>query len=112
MSALKGPFSAIAMLVAAALLTLGSAGISRADTLRDEIREFHVFLRHHPQVANELQRNPGLADNRRYLDRHDDLRDFLRSRPRLRREIVERPRRVLANRYAWDDGYGDRWRYR
>jgi hypothetical protein len=112
MTALKRPFSAIAVLVAAALLTLGSAGISRADTLRDEIREFHVFLRHHPQLANELQRNPGLADNRRYLDRHDDLRDFLRNRPRLRREIVERPRRVLANRYAWNDGYVDSWRYR
>ena len=74
--------------------------------LRDEIRQFHDFLRSHPRVATDLQNNPQLVYNRRYLDKHDDLSHFLRRHPAVQREIADNPERVFGRYYADDRGYG------
>jgi len=93
-------------------LTLGTARVSWADSLGDEIKEFHHFLREHPKVAGQLQRDPWLANSSRYLNDHDDLRHFLRNHPRVRRELAANPGRVLNNSYAWDRRrYEDNRRY-
>lgn len=79
--------------------------------LRDDMREFHLFLRDRPGVAADLRRNPSLIDSRRYLDRHEDLARFLRRRPAVRDEVRYNPRRALGGYYVSDryDRYG-RWR--
>ena len=39
--------------------------------MRDEIQAFHSFLHDHPKVSTELQANPALAGNKKYLDKHE-----------------------------------------
>ena len=77
---------------------------------RDEIRLFQNFLQHRPRVAAELRANPRLVNNRRYLERRDDLARFLRRYPEVRREIIYNPHRVLNPSYRvdhrdWRRGY-------
>ena len=70
--------------------------------LRDDMREFHFFLRERPRIAADLRANPNLVNSRRYLDNHDDLERFLRRRPALREELRYNPGRVFARYYAYD----------
>lgn len=65
-------------------------------SLRDEIQEFHAFLRDHPKVSTDLRTNPNLVKNKKYLDKHDDLDKFLKRHPAVKNEILRRPRRVFG----------------
>jgi hypothetical protein len=82
--------------------------------LRDDMREFHAFLRYHPRISADLNANPNLVNSWRYLNQHEDLARFLRSRPALREEVRVNPVRVMRSSYAYGpydpyDRYG-RWR--
>lgn len=72
---------------------------------------FRTFLRHHPGIASDLERNPHLINNPRYLDRHDSLREFIRRHPWVAREFLSRSYRVGSRYDRWDD-YRGRWGYR
>ena len=67
--------------------------------LRDEVRQFHVFLQDHPKVSTELRNNPNLVNNKKYLDKHDDLEKFLKRHPSVKSEIVHHPSRVFGRYY-------------
>jgi hypothetical protein len=66
------------------------------DTSRRDLRNFHEFLENHPRVAAELRNNPSLANDRRWVSRHDDLEAFLRDHPRIRQDLRENPSRVMS----------------
>jgi hypothetical protein len=102
----KSIFSLAAML-ALAIAVLSIPGTAWS-SLRDDVREFHLFLRDHPRVSSDLRANPNLVNSRRYLDQHEDLARFLRRRPALRDELRSNPNRVFGRYYAYDRY--DRWR--
>jgi len=58
----------------------------------DEAASFDRFLDSHPRVAQDLRRNPSLANNGEYLEDHPELREFLRNHPGLREELRVNPR--------------------
>src|SRR5688572_7973155 len=89
------------MMLAFAFLLLAVPG-SAWSSLRDDIREFHMFLQDHPRISSELRANPNLVNNRRYLDERDELARFLRRRPGLRQEIVYNPDRVFSRSYSYN----------
>ena len=106
---------ALSRIVAALLFLNFSACAAQAwdgwggrEPIRYEIRRFHAFLQDHPRVSADLRVNPRLVVNRRYLDRHEDLDDFLRRHPAVRRETLDHPDRVFGRHYLADD-YGP-WR--
>jgi hypothetical protein len=66
-------------------------------SLRSEVNQFHEFLQSHPRVSAELRTNPNLVNNKRYLDKHDDLAVFMRRHPGVKRELVNHPGRVFGN---------------
>src|SRR5918994_7721518 len=91
----------VTVMLALALAVLASPGIAWS-SLRDEVREFHLFLRDRPRVYADLRANPNLVNSRRYLDEHEELARFLRRRPALRDEIRYNPSRVFSRSYAYD----------
>ena len=100
LSNLNRRLSLFTLLLALAALTIGTANISWADSLNEEMRNFNHFLSEHPRIAADLQRNPSLANNWGYLHAHDNLRDFLHNHPKVRRQLT-------ANRgYALGAPYG------
>jgi hypothetical protein len=109
-----------------ALLPLGYANGAWNDyrhdrgQVREEIRAFQDFLQSHPKVSTDLQNNPQLVYNRRYLERHEDLSKFLRRHPAVQQEVANNPDRVFGRYYAndrrsgafdglWDFGRGWGW---
>ena len=86
--------------------------------MRDEVTQFHSFMLKHPGVSTDLQNNPQLVNDRKYLDKHEEVKKFLKQHPGVKAEIAGHPRRVFG-RYYIDDRreYSDnrpehRWDYR
>jgi hypothetical protein len=84
------------------ILGLGMALVSASgawaqdDPTRRELKNFHEFLENHPRVAEQLRQTPSLANDRRWVSRHDELEAFLRDHPRIRQELRENPSRVMS----------------
>jgi len=92
------------------LLNVGSVKASWNDRqqLRSEIEQFHDYIQTHPRVSTDLQNNPQLVYNKKYLSNHDDLERFLKRHPLVRQEINDNPGRVFGSYYnRLDRRYGD-----
>ena len=94
---------------------------------REQENRLDKFLRNHPGVARDLQRNPNLANDRSYLRKHDDFREFLSDHAGIREAFGSNPSTVMSSqgydgphrswnrdrwssdrdRWSWDR---DRWR--
>jgi hypothetical protein len=77
-------------------MLFSTAALAQDDLTRGELRNLHQFLEEHPRVAQDLRNNPSLINDRRWVERHDELEDFLRNNSRIRRELRENPGRVMA----------------
>jgi phage-related protein len=62
------------------------------DITRQEILSFDSFLDSHPEIADQLRRNPALVDDREYVNNHPELQAYLQEHPRVREELTENPR--------------------
>jgi GrpB-like predicted nucleotidyltransferase (UPF0157 family) len=62
------------------------------DITRQELRNFDRFLDAHPEIAEDLRKNPKLIDDQNYLANHPALNDFLAKHPGVRKEVAENPR--------------------
>lgn len=89
---------------------------------REQENRLDQFLRNHPRVARDLERNPNLANDRNYLRKHDDFRDFLSNHGGIRAAFRDNPSAVMSRqgyggpRRSWDrnrwSADRDRWRGR
>jgi hypothetical protein len=66
------------------------------DTTRGELASFDQFLDGHPQINKDLRKNPGLINNREFLENHPQLRDYLEDHPKVREELKENPRAFMS----------------
>ncbi len=112
-----------ALVVTCSFLSLPGQAWSDYQQMRDEVRQFHDFMQKHPSVSTELQVNPQLVNNRKYLDKHEDVKKFLKKHPSVQQEIGQHPRRVFGRYYIddrreysdnrpehrWDYRFHDRW---
>ena len=57
-----------------------------------ELASFDTFLDGHPEIAEQLRRNPSLVDDREYVNSHPELQTYLQDHPRVREELTENPR--------------------
>jgi phage-related protein len=62
------------------------------DATGRELAGFDAFLDGHPDVAEQLRKNPTLADNREFLQNHPDLQQFLQDHPGVRQQMAQDPR--------------------
>src|SRR5713226_2474595 len=58
-----------------------AAGKPDKDINRTELKNFDKFLDSHPEIAEDLAKNPSLINDQDYVNKHPDLKDFLQSHP-------------------------------
>jgi hypothetical protein len=56
-----------------------------------ELEAMRQFLNDHPEIAEQLQKNPKLIDSRQFLDDHSALKQFLAQHPQIRQEFDQHP---------------------
>jgi hypothetical protein len=66
------------------------------DRDRSQVAQFDQFLDAHPEIAQDLRRNPDLVNDHKYVSAHPELRDFLKDNPQIRRELKDNPRAILS----------------
>ena len=57
----------------------------------------HQFLAAHPNINRDLQKDPYLARNGRYLAQHPAFRSFLQTHPVVRQQMAQAPKPFLAS---------------
>jgi phage-related protein len=60
------------------------------------------FMDSHPEIAEQLRKNPELFDNKQFVDGHPALRDFLAEHPGIQQEVRDNPNYFMRDeeRYA------------
>jgi hypothetical protein len=82
------------------------------DVTRQELANFDKFLDGHPEIAEQVRRNPSLLDDREYVSNHPELQAYLQDHPRVREEIRENPRAFMRDEDRFDRREDDRNRDR
>lgn len=61
------------------------------DLTRGEVASMNQFLESNPKIAQQLEANPSLINNGKYLSENPQLRAFLNEHPQVREEFTENP---------------------
>jgi hypothetical protein len=81
---------------------------------RREIVDMDHFLDKHPEIAEQLRKDPSLIDNREWVARHPELQEYLKSHQRLAEVFRAHPDAFMRDedRYEWSEGDHDHDRMR
>src|SRR5580704_17013459 len=74
------------------------------DTTRAELTRFDQFLDSHREIAEQLRKDPSLANNPEFLNTHPALQTFMQDQPGVRTEMKEDPTRFMPEEDAFNRG--------
>jgi hypothetical protein len=57
------------------------------DVSRRDLVQFNRFLDSHPEIAEQLRKNPSLADDREFIRNHPELQTYLQENPGVRDQL-------------------------
>jgi hypothetical protein len=72
------------------------------DTTRSELAGMDRFLDSHPEIAEQLRKDPSLINNREFLEKHSALQDYLKEHPQLHAEFSEYPDAFMRHEESFD----------
>jgi dsDNA-binding SOS-regulon protein len=72
------------------------------DITRGELASFDNFMTQHPEIAEQLRKNPSLVNDKEFVTNHSALRDYLNDNPRVREEIRENPNVFMHAEIRYD----------
>jgi hypothetical protein len=78
------------------------------DITRREIADMDHFLDTHPEVAEQLRKDPSLIDNRQWIANHPALQEYMKSHPEVAKSFRSDPNLFMRDedRYDRKDGGG------
>jgi phage-related protein len=82
------------------------------DTTRGELVNMDRFLDSHPEVAEQLRKDPSLINNATWVQQHPALDEFLENHPGVREELKENPNAFMRQENRYDEREADRGRDR
>jgi phage-related protein len=69
---------------------------------RRQLAGFDNFLDTHPEVAEQLRKDPSLVNNQEFVERHGDLQQFLQQHPEVREELSQNPNGFMRQEQRFD----------
>jgi hypothetical protein len=72
------------------------------DITRQELAQFDSFLDNHPEVAQQLERDPSLINNTNWVGQHPELQAFLQNHPRLTAAFRDDPSLFMKDEERYD----------
>src|SRR6266568_7381860 len=72
------------------------------DPTRGELASFDRFMDSHPEMAEQLRRDPSLVTNQEFVENHPALQEYLQQHPGVREEITENPNRFMRQEQRFD----------
>ena len=75
------------------------------DTNRRQLAVFDQFLDSHPEIGEQLRKDPSLADNRQFLQTHPALQTYLQQQPGIRDQLRDNPNAFMRQEDAFDQSH-------
>ena len=72
------------------------------DVTRRELANMDRFMDSHPEIAEQLRKDPSLVDNRQFVQNHPELQQFLADHPGVREEYKENPNAFMHQEDRFD----------
>ena len=72
------------------------------DITRTELANMDRFMDSHPEIAEQLRRDPSLVDNKQFVQNHPALQQFLADHPGVREEYKEHPEAFMHREERFD----------
>jgi hypothetical protein len=66
------------------------------------VEHFDGYLDQHPEVTEQLRKNPHLIGNPQYLAAHPELAGYLHGHPRMARAFERHPERFMHREHRYD----------
>jgi hypothetical protein len=76
------------------------------DAHRDELASFDRFLDSHREIAEQVRKNPSLANNQEFVENHPALKSYLQQHPGVRTEINQNPNTFMQQEARYDQNEG------
>jgi len=94
--------SLVVCLAAAPLNAQTTTAPTDRDTTQRELANFDNFLDSHPEIAEQLKRDPSLVNNEKFAQDHPALQQFLAEHPGVREEYKENPQAFMRQENRFD----------
>jgi len=72
------------------------------DVTRGELANMDRFMDSHPEIAEQLRKNPALVNDKQFEKNHPALRQFLAEHPGVREEYKENPNAFMHQEQRFD----------
>ena len=72
------------------------------DATRRQLATTDRFLDSHPEIAEQVRKDPSLLDNKKFVSAHPALQDYLQQHPEIRQEIDENPNAFMREEDRYD----------
>src|SRR5258706_11938169 len=72
------------------------------DTTRGELASTDRFLDSHPEIAEQLHKDPSLINNKEFVEKHPALQEYLQTHPAVREEFKENPNAFMRQERRYD----------
>ncbi len=84
-------------ILAAAALTFAMAGpvMAQQPTGGAVANADYGYFDSHPEIANQLAKDPTLIDNQQFVDSHPSLHTYLHDHPNVRHEFKSHPNKFM-----------------
>ncbi len=73
-----------------------------ADLTRQQLAAFDQFLDNHPELAEQLRKDPSLVNNQEFVEKHPDLQTYLQAHPEVREDLNQNPNAVMHQEQRFD----------
>src|SRR5258706_5466329 len=73
-----------------------------SDTTRAQLARFDQFMDSHREIAEQLRKDPSLANNKEFAEKHPALQTYLQEHPGIREEIKENPNAFMRQENRFD----------
>jgi len=80
------------------------------DVSRHQFADFDRFLDGHPEIAEQLRRDPSLVNNQKFAADHPALQQFLADHPEVREQYKENPNEFMRQENRFDRSEDSRGR--
>jgi hypothetical protein len=78
------------------------------DATRQELANFNQFLDSHPELSDQLRKDPSLVNNEDYVRQHPALQTYLQDHPTVQQQIKNDPNAFMREESRYDRRQDDR----
>lgn len=78
------------------------------DATRLQLASMDHFLDSHPEIAEQVRKDPSLLDNKKFVTGHPALQDYLQQHPEIRQEIDNNPVAFMREEDRYDHQHDGR----